>query len=182
MTHADGTELSPALGIGTASNTGEVGRGDSVAVIGFGGPGNAAIAGVRLAGAAKIIAVDRDPRKLEIDLYRQGRLPPEKFVTDEIGIEGVETALGTMHLVVLPPRPPPSRTPSSPATPSSGRAPDTADPPPSAPKPATCMSGSTAGADPSHTALPEARPSCRASGMSAGELASRQGELRLPAR
>ncbi|WP_433185557.1 S-(hydroxymethyl)mycothiol dehydrogenase [Actinoallomurus sp. CA-150999] len=102
MTLTDGTELSPALGIGAfadktlvaagqctkvdpaaspaaagllgcgvmaglgaAINTGGVGRGDSVAVIGCGGVGNAAIAGARLAGAAKIIAVDIDDRKLD---------------------------------------------------------------------------------------------------------------------
>ncbi|MEU9238656.1 S-(hydroxymethyl)mycothiol dehydrogenase [Streptomyces sp. NPDC048385] len=52
-------------GIGAAINTGNVGRGDSVAVIGCGGVGDAAIAGARLAGAAKIIAVDIDDRKLE---------------------------------------------------------------------------------------------------------------------
>ncbi|WP_119730382.1 S-(hydroxymethyl)mycothiol dehydrogenase [Thermomonospora amylolytica] len=102
MTLADGTELSPALGIGAfaektlvaagqctkvdpqadpaaagllgcgvmagigaAVNTGGVTRGDSVAVIGCGGVGDAAIAGARLAGAARIIAVDVDDRKLE---------------------------------------------------------------------------------------------------------------------
>ncbi|MCL3817143.1 S-(hydroxymethyl)mycothiol dehydrogenase [Aeromicrobium wangtongii] len=102
MTLTDGTELSPALGIGafadktlvaagqctkvdpTASpaavgllgcgvmaglgaaiNTGNVQRGDSVAVIGCGGVGAAAVAGARLAGAAKIIAIDLDDRKLE---------------------------------------------------------------------------------------------------------------------
>ncbi|MFJ7073858.1 S-(hydroxymethyl)mycothiol dehydrogenase [Streptomyces sp. NPDC098781] len=102
MTLVDGTELSPALGIGAfaektlvaagqctkvdasvsaavagllgcgvmagigaAINTGEVGRGDSVAVIGCGGVGDAAIAGSRLAGAARIIAVDIDDRKLD---------------------------------------------------------------------------------------------------------------------
>ncbi len=101
MTLADGTPLSPALGIGafadktlvhaaqctkvdpTASpaavgllgcgvmaglgaaiNTGGVTRGDSVAVIGCGGVGSAAIAGARLAGASTIIAVDIDSRKL----------------------------------------------------------------------------------------------------------------------
>ncbi|GAA1944207.1 S-(hydroxymethyl)mycothiol dehydrogenase [Kitasatospora viridis] len=52
-------------GIGAAVNTGAVGRGDSVAVIGCGGVGNAAVLGARLAGAAKIIAVDLDPRKLD---------------------------------------------------------------------------------------------------------------------
>ncbi len=102
MTLADGTPLSPALGIGAfaektlvaagqctkvdpavpaavagllgcgvmaglgaAINTGGVTRGDSVAVIGCGGVGDAAIAGARLAGAGTIIAIDRDARKLE---------------------------------------------------------------------------------------------------------------------
>ncbi|GLY18756.1 oxidoreductase [Kineosporia sp. NBRC 101677] len=102
MTLEDGTELSPALGIGAfiektlvaagqctkvdpavrpevagllgcgvmaglgaALNTGNVNRDDTVAVIGCGGVGNAAIAGARLAGAKTIIAVDLDDRKLE---------------------------------------------------------------------------------------------------------------------
>ncbi|MEE4025921.1 S-(hydroxymethyl)mycothiol dehydrogenase [Gordonia sp. PKS22-38] len=52
-------------GIGAAMNTGDVGRGDSVAVIGCGGVGDAAIAGAKLAGATTIIAIDRDPAKLE---------------------------------------------------------------------------------------------------------------------
>src|SRR6187455_2120597 len=102
MTLEDGTELSPALGIGAfvektlvhagqctkvdpqakpevagllgcrvmaglgaAINTGGVGRGDSIAVIGCGGVGDAAIAGAWLAGATTIIAVDTDDRKLE---------------------------------------------------------------------------------------------------------------------
>jgi S-(hydroxymethyl)mycothiol dehydrogenase len=51
-------------GIGAAINTGNVGRGDSVAVIGCGGVGSAAIAGSRLAGAAKIIGIDLDDAKL----------------------------------------------------------------------------------------------------------------------
>jgi S-(hydroxymethyl)mycothiol dehydrogenase len=103
MTLADGTPLSPALGIGAfvdktlvaagqctkvdsrarpeaagllgcgvmaglgaAMFTGEVGRGDSVAVFGCGGVGCAAIAGARLAGAGKVIGVDIDGRKLEL--------------------------------------------------------------------------------------------------------------------
>ena len=234
MTLEDGTELSPALGIGAfidktlvaagqctkvdpstrpaaagllgcgvmaglgaALNTGNVARGDSVAVIGCGGGGAAAIAGARLAGAATIIAVDIDDRKLAkakelgathtvnskesdaveaiqaltngngadvvidavgrpetwkqafygrdlagtvvlvgvptptmqleiplldvfgrggalksswygdclptrdfpmlIDLYQQGRLPLDAFVTEEIGIEDVEAAFDKMH-------------------------------------------------------------------------------------
>jgi S-(hydroxymethyl)mycothiol dehydrogenase len=103
MTLADGTPLSPALGIGAfvdktlvaagqctkvdsrarpeaagllgcgvmaglgaAMFTGEVGRGDSVAVFGCGGVGCAAIAGARLAGAATVIGVDIDGRKLAL--------------------------------------------------------------------------------------------------------------------
>ncbi|CAM3330129.1 MULTISPECIES: S-(hydroxymethyl)mycothiol dehydrogenase [unclassified Tsukamurella] len=234
MTLEDGTELSPALGIGAfaektlvhqgqctkvdpeadpavvgllgcgvmaglgaAVNTGGVSRGDTVAVIGCGGVGDAAIAGARLVGARTIIAVDRDPKKLEwarelgathtvnaaetdaveaiqeltdgfgadvvidavgrpetwkqafyardlagtvvlvgvptpdltldmplidffsrggalksswygdclperdfpqlVDLYRQGRLPLEKFVTERIGLDEVEQAFATMH-------------------------------------------------------------------------------------
>jgi len=51
-------------GLGAALNTGAVSRGDSVAVIGCGGVGDAAIAGAKLAGATTIIAVDVDERKL----------------------------------------------------------------------------------------------------------------------
>jgi S-(hydroxymethyl)mycothiol dehydrogenase len=67
-------EVSPAVagllgcgvmaGIGAAINTGAVSRGDSVAVIGCGGVGDAAVVGARLAGAARVIAVDIDDRKL----------------------------------------------------------------------------------------------------------------------
>ncbi|WP_111766396.1 S-(hydroxymethyl)mycothiol dehydrogenase [Nakamurella deserti] len=102
MTLEDGTELSPALGIGAfaektlvhagqctkvdqeapatvagllgcgvmaglgaAINTGAVSKEDTVAVIGCGGVGDAAIAGANLVGARRIIAVDRDERKLQ---------------------------------------------------------------------------------------------------------------------
>ncbi len=51
-------------GLGAAMNTGNVGRGDSVAVFGCGGVGDAAIAGAHLAGASTIIAVDLDDKKL----------------------------------------------------------------------------------------------------------------------
>jgi S-(hydroxymethyl)mycothiol dehydrogenase len=52
-------------GFGAATNTGGVSRGDTVAVIGCGGVGDAAIAGSVLAGARVVIAVDVDARKLE---------------------------------------------------------------------------------------------------------------------
>ncbi|HKP42742.1 S-(hydroxymethyl)mycothiol dehydrogenase [Mycobacterium sp.] len=101
MTLTDGTELSPALGIGAFAdktlvhqgqctkvdpaadpavagllgcgvmagigaviNTAAVTRDDTVAVIGCGGVGDAAIAGASLVGAKKIIAVDMDEQKL----------------------------------------------------------------------------------------------------------------------
>ncbi|MFD1214869.1 S-(hydroxymethyl)mycothiol dehydrogenase [Arthrobacter sp. GCM10027362] len=53
-------------GIGAAINTGEVKRGESVAVIGCGGVGIAAVAGAALAGATTIIAVDIDENKIEM--------------------------------------------------------------------------------------------------------------------
>jgi S-(hydroxymethyl)mycothiol dehydrogenase len=103
MTLADGTPLSPALGIGAFADktlvaagqctkvnpkarpeaagllgcgvmaglgaamfTGQVGLGDSVAVFGCGGVGCAAVAGSKLAGAAVIIGVDLDAKKLDL--------------------------------------------------------------------------------------------------------------------
>ena len=52
-------------GLGAAMLTGNVQRGDTVAVFGCGGVGDAAIAGAKLAGATTIVAVDLDDRKLE---------------------------------------------------------------------------------------------------------------------
>src|SRR5436305_386989 len=52
-------------GVGAALNTAEVEPGSSVAVIGCGGVGQAVIQGARIAGAAKIIAVDPVEMKRE---------------------------------------------------------------------------------------------------------------------
>ncbi|AGS33827.1 hypothetical protein B841_01720 [Corynebacterium maris DSM 45190] len=52
-------------GLGAAVNTGDIQIGESVAVFGLGGVGMSAISGAKLAGAAKIIAVDLDERKTE---------------------------------------------------------------------------------------------------------------------
>jgi S-(hydroxymethyl)mycothiol dehydrogenase len=52
-------------GIGAAMLTGNVQRGDSVAVFGCGGVGDAAIMGAKLAGATTIVAVDLDDTKLQ---------------------------------------------------------------------------------------------------------------------
>ncbi|HET9051085.1 MAG TPA: alcohol dehydrogenase catalytic domain-containing protein, partial [Candidatus Dormibacteraeota bacterium] len=51
-------------GFGAAVNTGRVAPGDTVAVFGCGGVGNAAIAASAFAGARTVIAVDIDERKL----------------------------------------------------------------------------------------------------------------------
>jgi S-(hydroxymethyl)mycothiol dehydrogenase len=53
-------------GLGAAMYTGGVTRGDSVAVLGCGGVGCAAVAGAQLAGATPIIGVDVDDRKLAL--------------------------------------------------------------------------------------------------------------------
>ena len=141
MTLADGTELSPALGIGAfaektlvaagqatkvdaaadpaavgllgcgvmaglgaAMFTGNVQRGDSVAVFGCGGVGDAAIVGARLAGAATVIAVDLDTRKLEwarefgathtVDAGREDPVEAIRALTDGNGADVCIEAVG----------------------------------------------------------------------------------------
>ena len=141
MTLADGTPLSPALGIGAfteltlvaagqavkvdpaagpaaagligcgvmagfgaALNTGGVTRGDTVAVFGCGGVGDAAIAASALAGARRIIAVDLDDRKLEwargfgaTDTVNAGATDPVEAVralTDGFGVDVAIEAVG----------------------------------------------------------------------------------------
>ena len=141
MTLADGTPLSPALGIGAfadktlvaagqavpvdprarpeaaglvgcgvmagfgaAVNTGNVGRGDTVAVIGCGGVGCAAVAGAALVGARKVIAVDIDARKLErakgfgatdvVDASATDPVEAIRALTDGFGADVVVEAVG----------------------------------------------------------------------------------------
>lgn len=53
-------------GVGAALNTAKVAPGSSVVVFGAGGVGVAAIQGARIAGAAEIVAVDRNPAKLSV--------------------------------------------------------------------------------------------------------------------
>ena len=53
-------------GVGAALNTAKVAPGSSVVVFGAGGVGVAAIQGARIAGAAEIVAVDRNPDKLSV--------------------------------------------------------------------------------------------------------------------
>ena len=141
MTLTDGTELTPALGIGAfadktlvhegqctkvdtaadpavagllgcgvmagmgaAMNTGQIRRGQSVAVIGCGGVGIAAIVGARLAGATRIIGVDIDSRKLDwatefgatdtIDSSAADPVERIRELTDGFGADVVIEAVG----------------------------------------------------------------------------------------
>ena len=141
MTLTDGTELTPALGIGAfaektlvhsgqctkvdpgvrpaavgllgcgvmaglgaAINTGDVRRGESVAVIGCGGVGCAAVAGAALAGAGRVIAVDRDERKLRwardlgatdvVDGRKQDPVTAIRALTEGFGADVVIDAVG----------------------------------------------------------------------------------------
>ncbi|GAS91493.1 S-(hydroxymethyl)mycothiol dehydrogenase [Mycolicibacterium brisbanense] len=141
MTLTDGTELTPALGIGAfadktlvaegqctkvdpaadpavagllgcgvmagigaAVNTGAITRNDTVAVIGCGGVGDAAIAGANLAGAKTIIAVDTDNTKLDwardfgaTHTINARELDPVKTIqdlTDGFGVDVVIDAVG----------------------------------------------------------------------------------------
>ncbi|MFN2630011.1 MAG: Zn-dependent alcohol dehydrogenase [Gaiellaceae bacterium] len=57
-------------GIGAVRNVAGVRIGETVCVIGCGGVGLQVIAGAHLAGAARIVAVDREPEKLELALRR----------------------------------------------------------------------------------------------------------------
>ncbi|PPG53309.1 S-(hydroxymethyl)mycothiol dehydrogenase [Rathayibacter sp. AY2B3] len=130
MTLEDGTELSPALGIGAfaektlvhakqctkvdpeadpaavgllgcgimaglgaAMNTGNVTRGDSVAVIGCGGVGTAAVVGAALAGAGTVIAIDRDPKKLVVGEKLGATHVIDSSGLDEAGVVAAVQAL-----------------------------------------------------------------------------------------
>jgi S-(hydroxymethyl)mycothiol dehydrogenase len=87
-------------GLGAAINTAGVSRGDSVAVIGCGGVGNAAIAGAKLAGAHTIIGVDVDDRKLEwakqfgaTHTINSRHTDPVQAIRDLTGGNGVNVAI-----------------------------------------------------------------------------------------
>ncbi len=92
-------------GLGAAINTGGVSRGDSVAVIGCGGVGAAAVAGSSLAGAARIIAIDIDARKLSqahklgathtVDASAGDVVAAVQSLTNGFGADVVVDAVGT---------------------------------------------------------------------------------------
>jgi len=91
-------------GLGAAMYTGCVSRGDSVAVFGCGGVGDAAILGSQLAGARKIIAVDLDATKLEwargfgatdvVDASKSDPVEAIQALTDGNGVDVAIEAVG----------------------------------------------------------------------------------------
>ncbi|MFE7173811.1 S-(hydroxymethyl)mycothiol dehydrogenase [Streptomyces sp. NPDC057616] len=91
-------------GFGAAVHTGGVGRGDSIAVIGCGGVGMAAVAGAKVAGASRIIAVDVDERKLKwaerfgatdtVDSSRADAVEAVRELTGGFGADVVVDAVG----------------------------------------------------------------------------------------
>ncbi len=95
-------------GIGSAVNTGGVGRGDSVAVFGCGGVGDGAIVGSKLAGATTIIGVDIDDRKLEwardfgathtINSNDEDPVEKIKSLTGGNGVDVAIEAIGLPHV------------------------------------------------------------------------------------
>jgi S-(hydroxymethyl)mycothiol dehydrogenase len=91
-------------GFGAALHTGGVSRGDTVAVFGCGGVGDAAIAASALAGARRVIAVDLDARKLAwakdfgatdtVDASRTDPVEAIHELTDGVGVDVAIEAVG----------------------------------------------------------------------------------------
>ena len=77
-------------GVGAALNTARVAPGDTVAVVGCGGVGLNVVQGARIAGAARIIAVDTNPAKLAL---------AEAFgATDAVDASSADAVSGVMAL------------------------------------------------------------------------------------
>ncbi len=96
-------------GLGAAILTGNVQPGDSVAIFGCGGVGDAAVAGARLAGAAKIIAIDLDDRKLAwakefgathvVNASHLDAVEAVRDLTDGFGADVCIEAVGNPHVL-----------------------------------------------------------------------------------
>ena len=87
-------------GYGAAVHTGAVSSGETVAVFGCGGVGDAAIAGASLAGARQVIAVDLDSKKLEwaarfgaTDVVDASKGDPVEAIRELTGGLGVDVAI-----------------------------------------------------------------------------------------
>jgi S-(hydroxymethyl)mycothiol dehydrogenase len=91
-------------GFGAAANTAGIHRGETVAVFGCGGVGDAAIAAAALAGARKVIAVDVDAKKLDwarsfgatdvVDASRTDPVAAVQELTDGLGADVCIEAVG----------------------------------------------------------------------------------------
>jgi S-(hydroxymethyl)glutathione dehydrogenase/alcohol dehydrogenase len=89
-------------GIGAVLDTARVRAGQSVLVVGLGGVGLSVVQGARLAGAARIIAVDRSPEKLALaqqlgatDVLEAGDLPkPVRALTEGRGADHAFDCVG----------------------------------------------------------------------------------------
>jgi S-(hydroxymethyl)glutathione dehydrogenase / alcohol dehydrogenase len=100
-------------GVGAALWTAAIHEGDSVAVFGAGGVGLNVVVGARLAGAARIVAVDPDPTRLELARTRGAtelRSPADAFdpvdhafevVGDPVVMEAAVEALAPAGELVL---------------------------------------------------------------------------------
>ncbi|MEX2211403.1 MAG: alcohol dehydrogenase catalytic domain-containing protein [Gaiellaceae bacterium] len=107
-----------ATGVGAALNTSPVWAGARVAVIGCGGVGLSVVQGARIAGAAEILAIDREPRKLvwaqRVGATETASAPPAgrrvDFAFDAVGVPatlelavaildhgGIATLIGLPH-------------------------------------------------------------------------------------
>ncbi len=84
-------------GIGAVRNTARVRIGETVCVIGCGGVGLQVVAGARLAGAARIVAVDRDGAKLELALRRGATHAVDSGAPDVAAVVRGLTAGGVDH-------------------------------------------------------------------------------------
>ncbi len=92
-------------GLGAVLNTAQVRAGDTVAVIGCGGIGLNAVQGAALAGAGRIIAVDRLATKLTMaqsfgatDVIDASEVEPVEAVLELTGGEGVDHAIEAIGL------------------------------------------------------------------------------------
>ena len=92
-------------GIGAVRNVARPRIGESAAVIGCGGVGQQVIAGLVLAGAGTIVAVDRDPAMLELSLARGATHAVDATSDDPAGAVRALTGGGADHAFEVVGRP-----------------------------------------------------------------------------
>jgi S-(hydroxymethyl)glutathione dehydrogenase/alcohol dehydrogenase len=82
-------------GVGAVFHTAKVQPGSSVAVLGCGGIGLAAVNGAAIAGAGRIIAIDKDPAKLE--LAKAFGATDGLLASDDVAKRVIEMTQGGVH-------------------------------------------------------------------------------------